>query len=112
MKPVVDTLEPEDYSHITNAYSGKKYHLKKVRYQTIDKQNQILLSKMCEIFSVNSIQTKKSRAKSTVPKSLNFEKRKRDLTRINEENRAMYGRLKTVQPSINIQSLHDDAKKV
>ena len=53
MKPVVNTLEPEDYSHITNAYSGKKYHLKKVRYQTIDKHNQILLNKMCEIFSVN-----------------------------------------------------------
>jgi len=106
MRPVVDTNSPNDYSHIHDPNAGKKYHLKRMKYQNIEYENRQLMGKMHKIL------TRKPEMPQPRVKSLNSEKRKKEQRRISEENRILSKQLIKAQPSINRKQFETHAYKV
>ncbi|CAG9312223.1 unnamed protein product [Blepharisma stoltei] len=85
----------------------KKEQLVEDRYTEIERENRILLEKMSQI-----MQGKGSRSESRNKKSLNQEKRRRDLVQITIENHAMLKRLQDKQPSYNVHRWEEERKQV
>ncbi|KAM6381938.1 LOW QUALITY PROTEIN: uncharacterized protein CFAP97D2 [Alca torda] len=101
-KPLVDTSAPATYSHL---------HLKLGKLKSeedlsaIETDNHLLLEKMSCIMRTKGQIDNKNDYKA---KSLNREKRKQELRRVNRENRAILDRITKSQPQYQVQQWHED----
>ncbi|XP_014799580.1 PREDICTED: splicing regulatory glutamine/lysine-rich protein 1 isoform X2 [Calidris pugnax] len=86
-------------------YEEHKKRLKEDRLSVIKRDNCLLLEKMsCIMRTKGQIDNKNDyRAKS-----LNGEKRKQELRRVNQENRAILDRITKTQPQYHVQQWHED----
>ena len=105
MKPQIEIHSQCDYSNITSGPTSKKNQIKRERYalfreNEIENQNMMLLEKLYSILSINT----HSKAKKE-QKSLNYPSRKKELGRINLENRSLYKSLVDVKPTVNLQKI-------
>ncbi|PKU40082.1 cell division cycle protein 16 like protein [Limosa lapponica baueri] len=102
-KPLVDTSAPATYSHLHLKLG--KLKLEEDRLSVIERENCLLLEKMsCIMRTKGQIDNKNDyRAKS-----LNGEKRKQELRRVNQENRAILDRITKTQPQYQVQRWHED----
>ena len=86
MKCVVDTSAPRSYSHITDNSTGRGHMKNRLRQEEIARDNAHLIDHLYEIRKKHSHRDSKSHG--TV-KSLNLNRRKQEIARINEENKAI-----------------------
>jgi len=114
MKPRIDNKSPKEARHLYR--NLKKLQLEKERYEKMRRENQILLGKMTEIlqkdpkvgpYSVNNYK-QSSLFKN---KSLNKEKRRRELMRITAENQALLKRIQQKQPFYNHLEWEEDRRR-
>lgn len=91
--PVIDTTPPSQYIHLH--LKLKKLQLEEERLATVERDNNILLKHMRETMKGNGIVDHKNNYK---PKSLNREKRIREILRVAGENREFLKRLNNVKP--------------
>lgn len=97
MKPQIDTSKPVAVPHIrTNL---KKEQMLEERYSAIDRENRILLNKMCEIMKPPPKPPADKRPEG--PPSLNHHARKKELLRITQENQHILRRIQQAQPVYN-----------
>ncbi|XP_059825159.1 uncharacterized protein CFAP97D2-like [Hypanus sabinus] len=96
VKSMVDNHSPETFSHLQLKF--KKLKLEDDRLSTIEKNNKKLLEKMSTIMRTTGRVDNTNEYKM---KSLNRERRQRELERVNRENKAMRARLKQVEPQYN-----------
>ncbi|XP_067841617.1 sperm axonemal maintenance protein CFAP97D1-like [Heptranchias perlo] len=92
-KSMVDNNSPETFAHLNLKF--KKLKIEEERLSTIERDNQILLEKMSAIMRTRGRIDNKNEYKS---KSLNSEKRQRELRRVTRENKTILERLKQVEP--------------
>ncbi|KAM6438912.1 uncharacterized protein CFAP97D2 [Rhynochetos jubatus] len=102
-KPLVDTSAPAIYSHLHLKLGQRK--LEEDRLSIIKRDNRLLLEKMsCIMRTTGQIDNKNDRK----AKSLNGEKRKQELRRVKQENRAIQDRITKSQPQYQVQRWHED----
>lgn len=87
-KPMVDTRPPRTYMHLH--LKLKKIQLEEERAATIERDNRILLEKMSTIMRTSGGIDNKNGYQG---KSLNHEKRRRELLRVSQENSTMIQRI-------------------
>ncbi|KAM6283833.1 uncharacterized protein CFAP97D2 [Spheniscus humboldti] len=102
-KPLVDTSAPATYGHLHLKLG--KLKLEEDRLSVIERDNRLLLEKMSCIMRTKGQIDNKNDYKA---KSLNGEKRKQELRRVNQENRAILDRIKKSQPQYQVQRWHED----
>jgi E3 ubiquitin-protein ligase TRIP12 len=97
-KPMVDTKAPKERLHVRNKL--KKQQLERERRAVIDRDNYTLLS---------SMQRTMEGGRCTVDHkytyehhSLNYEQRRRELSKINNDNHGILSRLQTVKPHYRV----------
>lgn len=86
VKSLVDNSAPRSYSHITDSASGKAHLQKRLRQEEIARDNGYLIE---HLYEINRKPTHRPTSSQQKVKSLNYQKRKRDITKINEENKAI-----------------------
>ena len=86
VKSLVDNSAPRSYSHITDSASGKAHLQKRQRQEEIARDNGYLIE---HLYEINRKQTHRPASSQQRVKSLNFHKRKREIVKINEENKAI-----------------------
>ncbi|KAM9264968.1 uncharacterized protein CFAP97D2 [Cariama cristata] len=102
-KPLVDTSAPATYSHLHLKLG--KLKLEEDRLSIIERDNRLLLEKMSCIMRTKGQIDHKNDYQA---KSLNGEKRKQELRRVNQENRAILDRITKSQPQYRVQRWHED----
>ncbi|XP_009637256.1 uncharacterized protein CFAP97D2 [Egretta garzetta] len=102
-KPLVDTSTPAIYSHLHLKFG--KLKLEEDRLSVIERNNRLLLEKVSCIMRAKGQIDNKNDYKA---KSLNGEKRKQELRRVNQENRAILDRITKSQPRYQVQRWHED----
>ncbi|XP_054676759.1 uncharacterized protein CFAP97D2 [Grus americana] len=102
-KPSVDTSAPAIYSHLHRKLG--KLKLEEDRLSVIERDNRLLLEKMSCIMRTKGQIDNKNDYKA---KSLNGEKRKQELRRVNQENRTILDRITKSQPQYQVQRWHED----
>ncbi|XP_009987599.1 PREDICTED: uncharacterized protein C17orf105-like, partial [Tauraco erythrolophus] len=102
-KPLVDTNAPAIYSH--HHLKLGKLKLEEDRLSVIKRDNRLLLEKMYCIMRTKGQINNKNYYKT---RSLNGEKRKQELWRVNQENRAILDRITKSQPQYQVQRWHED----
>mmetsp|Transcript_20070 Transcript_20070/g.40729 ORF Transcript_20070/g.40729 Transcript_20070/m.40729 type:complete len:357 (-) Transcript_20070:183-1253(-) len=99
VKPLVDTSQPvvTHMDHVRN--NLKREQMLEERYSEIDRENRILLHKMCGIMKqpVNP----PTPARPPGPQSLNRDARKKELLRITRDNQTILRRIQQAQPVYN-----------
>lgn len=90
---VVDTGAPQTYVHMH--LKMKKLQLEEERLSTIERDNRILLEKMSYIMRTRG---RVDNRNDYVSKSLNREKRQRELLRVTRENQAILNRITMREP--------------
>ncbi|XP_064639059.1 sperm axonemal maintenance protein CFAP97D1-like [Lineus longissimus] len=93
VKPMVDTKAPRTYMHLH--LKLKKLQLEEERLATIERDNRILLEKMAYIMRTRG---RIDNRNDYEYKSLNREKRKRELLRITHDNQEILRRITLRQP--------------
>ncbi|XP_069746543.1 uncharacterized protein CFAP97D2-like isoform X2 [Narcine bancroftii] len=110
-KSSVDNNPPETFSHIQLKF--KKLKVEEERLSTIERNNKKLLGKISTIMRTTGRVDNINEYKS---KSLNRDKRQRELQRVKHENWAMQERLKQVEPQYNhlkwLEDWHESEKHV
>ncbi|XP_010574101.1 PREDICTED: uncharacterized protein C17orf105 homolog [Haliaeetus leucocephalus] len=101
-KPLVDTSAPAIYSHLHLKLG--KLKLEEDRLSVIERDNRLLLEKMSCIMRTKGQIDNKNDYKA---KSVNGEKRKQELRRVNQ-NRAILDRITKSQPQYQVQRWHED----
>ena len=86
VKSQVDTSAPRSYSHITDSAGGKAYMQRRLRQEEIARDNGHLIE---HLYEINRKQTHVPSQSQQGVKSLNYNRRKRELAKINEENKAI-----------------------
>ncbi|XP_008172529.1 uncharacterized protein CFAP97D2 isoform X1 [Chrysemys picta bellii] len=102
-KPVVDTTTPLTYGHLH--LKLKKLKLEKERLSVIERDNHLLLEKMSSIMRTKGRIDNKNYYQA---KSLNREKREKELLRVNQENQAILDRITKCEPQYQVQRWHED----
>lgn len=92
MKSRLETFNDLQYSHITDGFTSKKTRNKKERIKEIETGNLNLLDKLQSIFTHQALDDRPMKLKS-----LNYNRRKREVSRINEENKRVYKSLQGVK---------------
>jgi len=96
IKACVDNKPPPKYVHLIQ--NLKKQQMDEERYSAIERENYLLLDKMSYIMThPQSFSGKRNKE----PRSLNKEARKRELTKITEENRNILKRIQHKEPYYN-----------
>ncbi|KAM9245437.1 uncharacterized protein CFAP97D2 [Leptosomus discolor] len=102
-KPLVDTSAPATYSHLHLKLG--KLKLEEDQLSIIGRDNYLLLQKMSCIMRTKGRIDQKNDYKA---ESLNGAKRKQELRRVKQENRAILDRITKSQPQYQIQRWHED----
>ncbi|KAM6341355.1 uncharacterized protein CFAP97D2 [Podargus strigoides] len=102
-KPIVDTSAPAIYSHLQLKLG--KLKLEEDRRSIIEKDNRLLLERISYIMRTKGQIDNKNDYKA---KSLNGEKQKQELQRVNQENRAILDRITKAQPHYQVQRWHEE----
>ncbi|CAM4387457.1 uncharacterized protein CFAP97D2 isoform X1 [Lepidochelys kempii] len=102
-KPVVDTTTPLTYGHLH--LKLKKLKLEKERLSVIERDNHLLLEKISCIMRTKGRIDNKNYCQA---KSLNREKREKELLRVSQENRAILDRITKCEPQYQVQRWHED----
>ena len=106
MKSSVDNNAPRDGSHLRT--KAKKNALIEDRIKTIETENRILLQKMSHIMrSKGAIDNGTSAQHGH---SLNIDRRKRELARINKDNLKILQRIQAAKPAYNHRKWEQDAR--
>ncbi|KAK3605330.1 hypothetical protein CHS0354_033819 [Potamilus streckersoni] len=92
-KPMVDTRAPATYMHLH--LKLKKLQLEEERLATVERDNRILLEKMSYVMRTRGRVDNRNEYEY---KSLNREKRQRELLRVTKENQAILRRVMMRQP--------------
>ncbi|CAG9313229.1 unnamed protein product [Blepharisma stoltei] len=92
IKPRIEAHNDLQYSHITDGQTSKKSQNRKNRIREIEYENSNLLDKLQTIFHHQNFDNKPVHLKS-----LNYNRRKREVSRINSENKAFYKVLRDVK---------------
>ncbi|KAL3846822.1 hypothetical protein ACJMK2_017776 [Sinanodonta woodiana] len=92
-KPMVDTKAPATYMHLH--LKLKKLQLEEERLATVERDNRILLEKMSYVMRTRGRVDNRNEYEY---KSLNREKRQRELLRVTKENQAILRRVMMRQP--------------
>ncbi|XP_042661771.1 uncharacterized protein CFAP97D2 [Tyto alba] len=100
-KPLVDTRAPPVYNHLHLKLG--KLKLEEDRLATIERDNRLLLVS-CIMRTKGQIDNKNDYK----AKSLNGEKRKQELWRVNQENHAIMDRITRSQSQYQVQQWHED----
>lgn len=93
---MVDTKPPRTYVHLH--LKLKKLQLEEERLATIERDNRILLEKMSEIMRTKG---RVDNHNDYISKSLNREKRQRELIRVTRENQEILKRILAREPEYN-----------
>lgn len=101
--PMVDTKAPPTYMHLH--LKLKKLQLEEERLATIERDNRILLEKMSYIMRTKGRVDNRNNYEY---KSLNREKRQRELLRVTKENQAILYRINMRRPEYSHQKWQDD----
>uniref|UniRef100_A0A8C4JGK0 Cilia- and flagella-associated protein 97 n=1 Tax=Dromaius novaehollandiae TaxID=8790 RepID=A0A8C4JGK0_DRONO len=105
-KPLVDTSTPATYGHLHLKLG--KLKLEEDRLSVIERDNRLLLEKMSCIMRTKGQIDNKNDYKA---KSLNGEKRKKELLRVSQENRAILDRITKSEPQYQVQRWYEDWQK-
>ncbi|XP_071798985.1 uncharacterized protein [Asterias amurensis] len=95
-QPMVDTKSPTTYVHLH--LKLKKLQLEEERLAIIERDNRILLEKMSEIMRTTG---RVDHRNNYVHRSLNKEKRQRELLRVTRENQEILKRILAREPEYN-----------
>ncbi|CAC5413272.1 unnamed protein product [Mytilus coruscus] len=98
-KPMVDTRAPPTYMHLH--LKLKKLQLEEERLATIERDNRILLEKMSYIMRTRGRVDNRNNYEY---RSLNREKRQRELLRLTRENQSILGRITQRKPEYSADS--------
>jgi len=101
--PMVDTKAPPTYMHLH--LKLKKLQLEEERLATIERDNRILLEKMSYIMRTRGRVDNRNNYEY---KSLNREKRQRELLRVTRENQEILKRINMRKPEYSVQRWADD----
>jgi len=101
--PMVDTKAPPTYMHLH--LKLKKLQLEEERLATIERDNRILLEKMSYIMRTKGRVDNRNNYEY---KSLNREKRQRELLRVTKENQAILYRINMRRPEYSHKKWQDD----
>ncbi|KAK7466793.1 hypothetical protein BaRGS_00037109, partial [Batillaria attramentaria] len=101
--PMVDTKAPPTYMHLH--LKLKKLQLEEERLATIERDNRILLEKMSYIMRTRGRVDNRNNYEY---KSLNREKRQRELLRVTRENQAILMRINMRQPEYSVKKWQQD----
>lgn len=102
-RPMVDTKPPQTYMHLH--LKLKKLQLEEERLATIERDNRILLEKMSYIMRTRGRIDNKNNYEY---KSLNREKRMRELLRVTQENQDILKRITARKPEYDHRKWEDD----
>ncbi|KAE8625537.1 hypothetical protein XENTR_v10006313 [Xenopus tropicalis] len=102
-KPVVDTNSPHTYVHLNTKM--KKLKLEEERLAVIERDNHLLLQKMSAIMRTKGRVDNKNEYEA---KSLNKEKRYRELLRLSKENQTILDRITKCEPQYQVEKWHED----
>ncbi|XP_062983737.1 uncharacterized protein CFAP97D2 [Elgaria multicarinata webbii] len=105
-KPVIDTSTPATYGHLH--LKLRKLKLDQERLSVIERDNRLLLEKMSYIIRTRGRIDNKNEYKA---KSLNREKRERELLRVSQENHAILERIMKCKPQYKVQKWNEDWQK-
>ncbi|XP_038051159.1 sperm axonemal maintenance protein CFAP97D1-like [Patiria miniata] len=97
-QPMVDTKAPTTYVHLH--LKLKKLQLEEERLSVIERDNRILLEKMSEIMRTTG---RVDHRNNYIHRSLNKEKRQRELLRVTRENQEILKRILAREPEYNHQ---------
>jgi len=103
VRPMVDTKAPPTYMHLH--LKLKKLQLEEERLATIERDNRILLEKMSYIMRTRGRVDNRNNYEY---KSLNREKRQRELLRVTKENQAILYRINMRRPEYSHQKWQND----
>jgi len=95
-QPMVDTKAPTTYVHLH--LKLKKLQLEEERIAVIERDNRILLEKMSEIMRTTG---RVDHRNNYIHRSLNKEKRQRELLRVTRENQEILKRILAREPEYN-----------
>ena len=107
MKSSVDTACPKSLTK-GRRRNRKKEQLQEDRFALIERENRILLEKMSQIMLRSSLDMAGDRSHVH---SLNLPQRKRDIKRINSDNRILLERIEKTQPYYNRKKWMRDRRK-
>uniref|UniRef100_A0A4W3IZF9 Uncharacterized protein n=1 Tax=Callorhinchus milii TaxID=7868 RepID=A0A4W3IZF9_CALMI len=102
-KPIIHTQSPETYPHLHLRL--KKLKLQEDRLSTIERDNQLLLTKIAGIMRTTGRVDNKNEYTS---KSLNKEKHQKELLRVSRENKAILERIRHCEPQYNHLKWHEE----
>lgn len=102
-RPIVDTKAPATYVHLH--LKLKKLQQEEERLATIERDNRILLEKMSYIMRTQGLVDNRNTYEY---RSLNREKRQRELLRVTRENQEILKRINMRQPEYSVQRWADD----
>jgi len=105
-KAMVDTKAPQTYVHMH--LKLKKLQLEEERMSTIERDNRLLLEKMSQIIRTKGRVDNRNYYQY---KSLNHEKRQRELLRVTKENQKILGRITVREPEYSQRRLERDWRK-
>lgn len=100
---MVDTRAPPTYMHLH--LKLKKLQLEEERLATIERDNRILLEKMSYVMRT---QGRVDNRNNYEYKSLNREKRQRELLRVTKENQSILNRITSRMPEYNVTKWNND----
>ncbi|OCT95290.1 uncharacterized protein LOC108708418 [Xenopus laevis] len=102
-KPMVDTNSPHTYVHLNQKL--KKLKLEEERLAVIERDNHLLLQKMSTIMKTKGRVDNKNEYEA---KSLNKEKRDRELLKVSRENQTILDRITKCEPQYQVEKWHED----
>ncbi|XP_039600719.1 sperm axonemal maintenance protein CFAP97D1 [Polypterus senegalus] len=105
-KPMVNTTTPQTYGHLH--LKMKKLKLQEERLSIIERDNNLLLEKMSYIMRTSGRIDNKNEYQS---KSLNKEKRQRELLQITKENQQILERISQCWPQYSTEKWQEDWEK-
>lgn len=106
VKPSIDNKPPKQHMHLQ--VKLKKIQLEEERAAQIEHDNRLLLSKMAKILRTRGAIDNRNTAEF---KSLDRNRRQRELVRIARENQAMLKRIQSRKPNITAAGLEADFEK-
>ena len=107
IKSTLDNKPPKRHNHLRK--NRKKQQMMQDRFAKIERENQLLLEKMSFIMQNDTLDNKCKAA--TYSKSLNKERRRKELKRISEQNMAILSRIQSRQSTYNHLKWEQDRKK-
>tara|TARA_B110000090_G_scaffold57749_1_gene65878 strand:+ start:34 stop:1761 length:1728 start_codon:yes stop_codon:yes gene_type:complete len=100
-------LAKGSYKHIKEN-KKRQYYLERERIE-VKRINRLLLGKLQQVFASES-PFDEVEPQYVKPRSLNINERRKELMRINEENKSMLRRLQSVEPTMSAKQLADEEK--